>query len=148
MTKKPKCASRMLAFLMAVVMMIGSVSTTAYASDATPISVPGGSSTIIDDPVSGTTGSGWDNIDGGGSATEPSEEGGEDGNTPKPEDGGGDDNTSKPEEGSEDGSTSKPEDGSSSLPETPENGIINGTELPWAANFAAYSRHSTNFRNL
>ena len=192
MANKPKRASRMLAFLMAVIMSVGSVPATAFAADSTTISAPSGSSTIIDDPISGSTGSGWDNIDGGGPVTElpeeggeggdtsepeeggedgntskpeeggedgntsEPEEGGEDGNTSEPEEGGEDGNTSEPEEGSEDGNTSKPEDGSEgentstpedgngALPENPEEGVINGTELPWAVNFKAYAEATKN----
>ena len=88
MANKPKRANRMLAFLMAVIMSVGSVPDTAFAADSTTISAPSGSSTIIDDPISGSTGSGWDNIDGGGPVTELPEEGGEDGNSSEPEDGG------------------------------------------------------------
>lgn len=65
MVKKPKRTSKMLALLMAVVMTVGSVPTTAFAANSSSIGASSSSSTIIDDPLSGTTGSGWDNIDSG-----------------------------------------------------------------------------------
>lgn len=65
MVKKPKRTSKMLALLMAVVMTVGSVPTTAFAAVPTNGSGVISASSLIDDPLSGTTGSGWDNIVGG-----------------------------------------------------------------------------------
>lgn len=181
MVKKPKRTSKMLALLMAVVMTVGSVPTTTFAADSPSIGASSSSSTIIDDPVSGTTGSGWDNIDSGtgtpvtppddgedGPANPP--EGGDEGGEETPEtpvtppegEGDGEDpeNPVTPPEGGEDeedpvtppadgegntdGSVVPPEgegtEGEIPLtPIQPSTPAINGTELPWAANFAAYA---------
>lgn len=186
MVKKPKRTSKMLALLMAVVMTVGSVPTTAFAANSSSIGASSSSSTIIDDPLSGTTGSGWDNIDSGtgtpvtppddgeSEPTNPPEgegegEGGEetpetpvtppegegDGEDPEnpvtpPEDGEDGEDTENPVtpptggEGNTDGSIVPPEgEGSEGeiplTPIEPSTPAINGTELPWAANFRAYA---------
>ena len=179
MKKRSKMPSRILAFLMAALMAVTSAPITAFAADSSETTIQG-TSAIIDDPVSGTTGSGWDNIDGGsGTDVTPPEEGEEDnesssipgdGNennnsSSKPEDGNESGNSSTPEGEDEDAGSSTPEDGNeeenenSSAPEEngsvdagdlngvddtqpvvpPADGIINGTELSWATNFAAYA---------
>lgn len=179
MKRRSKTPSRILALLMAALMAVTSAPITAFAAETSEVTIQS-TSTIIDDPVSGTTGSGWDNI-GGGSGTDvtPPEEGEEnnessstpgDGNednnsSSKPEDGNESGNSSTPEGEDEDAGSSTPEDGNeeenenSSAPEEndsvdagdlngmddtqpvvpPADGVINGTELPWAANFAAYA---------
>ena len=179
MKRRSKTPSRILALLMAALMAVTSAPITAFAAETSEVTIQS-TSTIIDDPVSGTTGSGWDNI-GGGSGTDvtPPEEGEEDNessSTPgdgnednnsssKPEDGNESGNSSTPEGEDEDAGSSTPEDGNeeenenSSAPEEndsvdagdlngmddtqpvvpPADGVINGIELPWAANFAAYA---------
>ena len=60
---------------MAALMAVTSAPITAFAAEPSEPTIQSTSS-IIDDPVSGTTGSGWDNIDGGSSKPE---------TTPKPD---------------------------------------------------------------
>ena len=200
MKKRSKMPSRILAFLMAALMAVTSAPITAFAADSSE-SMFQSTSTIIDDPISGTTGSGWDNIDGGSNTTPPDEGKGDNESSSKPEDGNESGNSSTPGDGEDNNSSSTPEDGngngntsstpeggdednsSSSVPEEEENdntspapdggeengsssipedngsvdaddlngtdntqpvvppadGVINGTELPWAANFKAYA---------
>ena len=78
MARKPKTASRALALLLAAIMTIGSFQTTTYAADYGNGGSLVSASALIDDPVSGVTGSGWDNIGLGGSTT-PDETSPEDG---------------------------------------------------------------------
>lgn len=73
MARKPKTASRALA----AIMTLGSFPVTTYAAE-TGINDSLTSASLIDDPVSGVTGSGWDNIGLGDSDT-PSETPPEDG---------------------------------------------------------------------
>ena len=119
MARKPKTASRALAFLLAAIMTVGSFQTTTYAADYGNGGSLVSASALIDDPVSGVTGSGWDNIGLGGSNTPtetPSEDDGkpetppsEDGETPDPDSeipdgeqpGDGDSETSPDEDESE-----------------------------------------------
>ena len=193
MKNRPKMPSRILAFLMAALMAVTSAPITAFAAEPSEPTIQSISS-IIDDPVSGTTGSGWDNIDGGSSSPETTPETDEDKPVTPPEGEGDKEPSSKPEGETEGENSSTPEvegenpekpvtppeggetpekpvvppaegentegNGTTTpLPEgevpltplepaAPSTPIINGTELPWAANFAAYARHSTNFRNL
>ena len=77
MAKKPKTASRALALLLAAIMTVGSFQTTTYAAGFDG-QASFTSASMIDDPVSGVTGSGWDNIGLGDSDT-PSETPPEDG---------------------------------------------------------------------
>ena len=72
MKKRSKMPNRILAFLMAALMAVTSAPITAFAADSSE-SMFQSTSTIIDDPISGTTGSGWDNIDGGSNTTPPDE---------------------------------------------------------------------------
>ena len=67
--KRSKMPSRILALLMAALMAVTSAPITAFAAEPSEPTIQS-TSTIIDDPVSGTTGSGWDNIDGGSSKPE------------------------------------------------------------------------------
>ena len=69
MARKPKTASRALALLLAAIMTVGSFQTTTYAADYGNGGSLVSASALIDDPVSGVTGSGWDNIGLGGSNT-------------------------------------------------------------------------------
>lgn len=118
MAKKPKVAGRALALLLAAIMTMGSFQTTTYAAGYGGIGSLTSASAVIDDPVSGVTGSGWDNIGIGGSDTPsetPSED--EDPETP-PEDGEpgdseqpGDGDPVPPPEGGEPGDGERPEDG-------------------------------------
>lgn len=118
MAKKPKVAGRALALLLAAIMTMGSFQTTTYAAGYGGIGSLTSASAVIDDPVSGVTGSGWDNIGIGGSDTPsetPSED--EDPETP-PEDGEpgdseqpGDRDPVPPPEGGEPGDGERPEDG-------------------------------------
>lgn len=190
MVKKPKQASRVLAFLMAAIMAVGTIPTTAFA--AVPANGSGviSASSLIDDPLSGTTGSGWDNIVGGSSTTPPADdstgdasdsdvedssggeiEGNPEGETEEgtesdtdedaegdtegeTEEGTGSDTEGEPEEGtgsdaegSTEGSTNGGTEADPVVP--PENGpttpeTINGTELPWAANYKAYAEATMN----
>ena len=172
MKKRSKIPSRILALLMAALMAVTSAPITAFAAEPSEPTIQSTSS-IIDDPVSGTTGSGWDNIDGGSSkpetTPEPDEnkpvtppEGeteGESSSTPDVE-GEDPENPVTPPEGGEtpensvvppaegentegDGTTTPLPEGEVPLtplePAAPATPAINGTELPWAANFAAYA---------
>ena len=152
MKKRSKMPSRILAFLMAALMAVTSAPITAFAAETSEATIQS-TSTIIDDPVSGTTGSGWDNIDGGSSSPETTPEPDENKPVTPPEGEGDKEPSSKPEGETGGESSSTPEvEGEVPLtplePAAPATPAINGTELPWAANFAAYARHSTNFRNL
>ena len=176
--------SRILALLMAALMAVTSAPITAFAAEPSEPTIQ--STSIIDDPVSGTTGSGWDNIDGGSSKPETTPEPDEnkpvtppEGEVTPPEGEGDKESSSKPEGETEGESSSTPdvegEDPENPVTppeggETPENPVvppaegentnplpegevpltplepaapatpaINGTELPWAANFAAYA---------
>ena len=71
MARKPKTAGRVIALLLAAVMTLGSFPVTTYAA-GTGVNDSLTSASLIDDPVSGETGSGWDNIGLGNSDT-PSE---------------------------------------------------------------------------
>ena len=64
MAQKPRLAKRALALLLAAMMAVSSFQVTTYAADSS-MTVTGGSAGLIDDPLSGETGSGWDNIDSG-----------------------------------------------------------------------------------
>ena len=77
MARKPKTAGRVIALLLAAVMTLGSFPVTTYAA-GTGVNDSLTSASFIDDPVSGVTGSGWDNIGLGDSDT-PSETPPEDG---------------------------------------------------------------------
>lgn len=183
MKKRSKMPSRILALLMAALMAVTSAPITAFAAEPSEPTIQ--STSIIDDPVSGTTGSGWDNIDGGSSkpettpepdenkpVTPPEGEGdkepsskpggeteGENSSTPDVE-GEDPENPVTPPEGGEtpekpvappaeggnaggDGTTTPLPEGEVPLtplePAAPAIPVINGTELPWAANFAAYA---------
>ena len=184
MKKKSKVPSRILALLMAALMAVTSAPITAFAAEPSEPTIQS-TSTIIDDPVSGTTGSGWDDIDGGSSSPETTPEPDEDKPVTPPEGEGDKKPSSKPEGETEGESSSTPEveDEAPENPvtppegsETPEDSVvppaeggnaggdgtttplpegevpltplepvapatpaINGTELPWAANFAAYA---------
>ncbi len=95
MKRRSKTPSRILALLMAALMAVTSAPITAFAAETSEVTIQS-TSTIIDDPVSGTTGSGWDNI-GGGSGTDvtPPEEGEEDNESSStPGDGNEDNNSS------------------------------------------------------
>lgn len=183
MKKRSKIPSRILALLMAALMAVTSAPITAFAAEPSEPSIQ--STSIIDDPVSGTTGSGWDNIDGGSSSPETTPETDEDKPVTPPEGEGDKEPSSKPEGETEGENSSTPEvegknpekpvippeggetpekpvvppaeggnaggDGTTTpLPEgeapltplepvAPATPTINGTELPWAANFAAYA---------
>ena len=172
MKKRSKIPSRILALLMAALMAVTSAPITAFAAEPSESTIQSTSS-IIDDPVSGTTGSGWDNIDGGSSSPETTPETdedkpvtpsegeteGESSSTPDVE-GEDPENPVTPPEGGEtpensvvppaegentegDGTTTPLPEGEVPLtplePAAPADGVINGTELPWAANFAAYA---------
>ena len=184
MKKRSKMPSRILALLMAALMAVTSAPITAFAAEPSEPTIQ--STSIIDDPVSGTTGSGWDNIDGGSSKPETTPEPDEnkpvtppEGEVTPPEGEGDKESSSKPEGETEGESSSTPdvegEDPENPVTppeggETPENPVvppaegentnplpegevpltplepaapatpaINGTELPWAANFAAYA---------
>ena len=113
MARKPKTASRALALLLAAIMTVGSFQTTAYAADYGNGGSLVSASALIDDPVSGVTGSGWDNIGLGNSDTpsetpseddeEPETPPSEDGETPDGEQpGDGDSEIPSDENGSED----------------------------------------------
>ena len=176
---------------MAALMAVTSAPITALGAEP---AIPPGAFHIIDEPVSGTTGSGWDDIDGGSSKPETTPEPDENKPVTPPEGEGDKEPSSKPEGETEGENSSTPEvegenpekpvtppeggetpekpvvppaegentegNGTTTpLPEVevpltplepaaPATPAINGTELPWAANFAAYARHSTNFRNL
>lgn len=147
MAKKPKVAGRALALLLAAIMTMGSFQTTTYAAGYGGIGSLTSASAVIDDPVSGVTGSGWDNIGIGGSDTPsetPSED--EDPETP-PEDGGdGDeieDDPSSPTEGEGEnpGGENPPANGAIDAGDL--NGVddsnvpTGGTELPWVTNLRA-----------
>lgn len=96
MKKRSKMPSRILALLMAALMAVTSAPITAFAAEPSEPTIQSTSS-IIDAPVSGTTGSGWDNIDGGSSSPE---------TTPKPDE----NKPVTPPEGEEDKEpSSKPE---------------------------------------
>lgn len=165
MKKKSKVPSRILALLMAALMAVTSAPITAFAVEPSEPTIQ--STSTIDDPVSGTTGSGWDNIDGGSSSPETTPEPdenkpvtppegeaeGENSSTPEVE-GEAPENPVTPPEGSEtpEDSVVPPAEGENTdpLPEgevpltplepaAPATPAINGTELPWAANFAAYA---------
>ena len=176
---------------MAALMAVTSAPITAFAAEPSEPTIQS-TSTIIDDPVSGTTGSGWDNIDGGSSSPETTPETDEnkpvtppEGEVTPPEGEGDKEPSSKPEGEAEGESSSTPEVGGEDpeSPVTPPEGgetpekpvvppaeggnaggdgtttplpegevpltplepaapaipVINGTELPWAANFAAYA---------
>lgn len=184
MKKKSKVPSRILALLMAALMAVTSAPITAFAAEPSEPTIQSTSS-IIDDPVSGTTGSGWDNIDGGSSSPETTPETDEEKPVIPPEGEGDKEPSSKPDGETEGESSSTPEVGGEDPEnpvtppeggETPENPVvppaegenaeedgtttplpegevpltplepaapaepvINGTELPWAANFAAYA---------
>ena len=184
MKKRSKMPSRILAFLMAALMAVTSAPITAFAAEPSEPTIQSISS-IIDDPVSGTTGSGWDDIDGGSSKPETTPEPDENKPVTPPEGEGDKEPSSKPEGETEGENSSTPEvegenpekpvtppeggetpekpvvppaegentegDGTTTpLPEgevpltplepaTPAEPVINGTELPWAANFAAYA---------
>ena len=69
MARKPKTASRALALLLAAIMTMGSFQTTTYAAGYGGIGSLTSASAVIDDPASGVTGSGWDNIGLGDSDT-------------------------------------------------------------------------------
>ena len=191
MKKRSKMPSRILALLMAALMAVTSAPITAFAAEPSEPTIQS-TSTIIDDPVSGTTGSGWDNIDGGSSSPETTPETDEnkpvtppEGEVTPPEGEGDKEPSSKPEGEAEGESSSTPEVGGEDpeSPVTPPEGgetpekpvvppaeggnaggdgtttplpegevpltplepaapaipVINGTELPWAANFAAYA---------
>lgn len=191
MKKRSKMPSRILALLMAALMAVTSAPITAFAAEPSEPTIQSTSS-IIDDPVSGTTGSGWDDIDGGSSSPETTPETDEnkpvtppEGEVTPPEEEGDKEPSSKPEGETEGESSSTPEvegenpekpvtppeggetpgkpvvppaegenaegDGTTTpLPEgevpltplepaAPATPAINGTELPWAANFAAYA---------
>ncbi len=184
MKKKSKVPSRILALLMAALMAVTSAPITAFAVEPSEPTIQS-TSTIIDDPVSGTTGSGWDDIDGGSSKPETTPEPDENKPVTPPEGEGDKEPSSKPEGETEGENSSTPEvegenpekpvtppeggetpekpvvppaegentegDGTTTpLPEgevpltplepaTPAEPVINGTELPWAANFAAYA---------
>ena len=182
MKRRSKTPSRILALLMAALMAVTSAPITAFAAETSEVTIQS-TSTIIDDPVSGTTGSGWDNIDGGSSKPETTPETDEnkpvtppEGEVTPPEGEGDKEPSSKPEGETEGESSSTPdvegEDPENPVTppeggETPENPVvppaegentnplpegevpltpvepsapvINGTELPWAANFAAYA---------
>ena len=191
MKKRSKMPSRILALLMAALMAVTSAPITAFAAEPSEPTIQS-TSTIIDDPVSGTTGSGWDNIDGGSSSPETTPETDEnkpvtppEGEVTPPEGEGDKEPSSKPEGEAEGESSSTPEvegedsenpvtppeggetpenpvvppaegenaegDGTTTpLPEgevpltplepaAPAEPVINGTELPWASNFAAYA---------
>ena len=168
MVKKPKRASKVLALLMAAIMVAGTIPTTAFASTAGSSSgnAVTSFSSIIDDPLSGTTGSGWDNIDGTGNGaendvpdgTDPDTDGNTEGDVPDGTDpdtsgdtGGdvpdgtdpdasGDTDGNVPNE-TEDGTEENPEDGTANSGDT---SLINGTELPWAANYKAYAEATMN----
>ena len=84
MKKRSKMPNRILAFLMAALMAVTSAPITAFAADSSE-SMFQSTSTIIDDPISGTTGSGWDNIDGGSNTTPPDEGKGDNESSSKPE---------------------------------------------------------------
>ena len=190
MKKRSKMPSRILALLMAALMAVTSAPITAFAAEPSEPTIQ--STSIIDDPVSGTTGSGWDNIDGGSSKPETTPETDEnkpvtppEGEVTPPEGEGDKEPSSKPEGEAEGESSSTPEvegedsenpvtppeggetpenpvvppaegenaegDGTTTpLPEgevpltplepaAPAEPVINGTELPWASNFAAYA---------
>lgn len=118
MAKKPKVAGRALALLLAAIMTMGSFQTTTYAAGYGGIGSLTSASAVIDDPVSGVTGSGWDNIGIGGSDTPseiPSED--EDPETPPEDDEPGDSEQPgdgdpvPPPEGGEPGDGERPEDG-------------------------------------
>lgn len=198
MKKRSKMPSRILALLMAALMAVTSAPITAFAAEPSEPTIQSTSS-IIDDPVSGTTGSGWDDIDGGSSKPETTPEPDEskpvsppegevsppEGETTPPEGEGDKEPSSKPEGETDGESSSTPEvedeapenpvtppeggetpedsvvppaeggnaggDGTTTpLPEgevpltplepaSPTTPVINGTELSWAANFAAYA---------
>lgn len=151
---------------MAALMAVTSAPITAFAAEPSEPTIQSTSS-IIDDPVSGTTGSGWDNIDGGSSKPETTPEPDENKPVTPPEGETEGENSSTPEVEGEDpekpvtppegGETPEkpvvpPAEGENTnpLPEgevpltplepaAPADGVINGTELPWAANFAAYA---------
>ena len=169
---------------MAALMAVTSAPITAFAVEPSEPTIQS-TSTIIDDPVSGTTGSGWDDIDGGSSKPETTPEPDENKPVTPPEGEGDKEPSSKPEGETEGENSSTPEvegenpekpvtppeggetpekpvvppaegentegDGTTTpLPEgevpltplepaTPAEPVINGTELPWAANFAAYA---------
>lgn len=167
MRKKSKKAGRSLAALLAVLMTISSVPITAFATDSLDSGFPS-TATIIDDPVSGSTGSGWDNISGGDNdviITTP-EESEENTETQPP---ASDENTpSVPSEGNEESEETPdiPDDedtDSSESEDDPEDSVVDaeelenaddsepgvstppadtmegGQEFPWAANFNAYA---------
>lgn len=124
MARKPKTAGRVIALLLAAVMTLGSFPVTTYAA-GTRVNDSLTSASLIDDPVSGVTGSGWDNIGLGGSTTpdETSPED-EDSETP-PEDGeqsSDKDSVTSPEENDHEnsGQDEKPEDEDPNSP--PEEG--------------------------
>ena len=182
MKKRSKMPSRILAFLMAALMAVTSAPITAFAVEPSEPTIQS-TATIIDDPVSGTTGSGWDNIDGGSSKPETTPKPDEnkpvtppEGEVTPPEGEGDKEPSSKPEGETEGENSSTPEvegedpenpvtppeggetpekpvvppaegENTNPLPEgevpltpvEPSAPVINGTELPWAANFAAYA---------
>ena len=184
MKKRSKMPSRILALLMAALMAVTSAPITAFAAEPSEPTIQ--STSIIDDPVSGTTGSGWDDIDGGSSKPETTPEPDEskpvsppEGEVTSPEGEGDKEPSSKPGGETEGESSSTPEvegedsenpvtppeggetpekpvappaegENTNPLPEgevpltplepaAPATPAINGTELPWAANFAAYA---------
>ena len=99
MAKKPKTASRALALLLAAIMTVGSFQTTTYAAGFDS-QASFTSASMIDDPVSGVTGSGWDNIGGGsGTVTNPSEEDPDSETPSEEEESPGSEENQKPEEG-------------------------------------------------
>lgn len=105
MARKPKTASRALALLLAAIMTVGSFQTTAYAADYGNGGSLVSASALIDDPVSGVTGSGWDNIGLGNSDT-PSETPSEDDEEPE----------TPPSEDGETPDGEQPGDGDSEIP--------------------------------
>ncbi len=115
MKKRSKMPSRILALLMAALMAVTSAPITVFAAEPSEPMIQSTSS-IIDDPVSGTTGSGWDNIDGGSSKPETTPEPDEnkpvtppEGEVTPPEGEGDKEPSSKPEGETEGENSSTPE---------------------------------------
>ena len=152
MAQKPRLAKRALALLLAAMMAVSSFQVTTYAADSS-MTVTGGSAGLIDDPLSGETGSGWDNIevippvDEGtenpdeGEKPDPEPEGPEEGENPDSENPGGGEgsgtdsevpgegeNPEVPEEGEK--PETDPENPDQNLPETPEGGEQPDQDLP------------------
>ena len=129
MLKPTKTASRAAAFVLAVLMSLQSAfPLTAYAAPAGMAK----STTIIDPPVSGETGSGWDGIDlPESSASEEPQEPEEPSAPPEQPDLPAEDEGNTPSLLPE---LPEKENSSSSIP------AINGTPLSWAENFNAYAK--------